>query len=48
MKSYFAKNITACEVSHDSKIIVGEILNKLELMKSRKGYSYSFEYNSYF
>ena len=48
MKSYFVQNLTACEVSHDSKIIVGEILEKLKVMKSRQGYSHSFEYDTYF
>ncbi len=48
IKSFFAKNITACEVSHDSKLIVKEILGKLKIMKSRQGYnSFSFEQDSY-
>ncbi|XP_057375718.1 uncharacterized protein LOC130696631 [Daphnia carinata] len=43
IKSFFAKNVAACDISHDSRLIVMEILTKLDIMKKQQGYSLSFD-----
>ncbi len=43
MKSFFAKNNVACEISYDSTLIVKEILTKLKVMKNQKGYIHTFD-----